>query len=137
MAKPGTLFKKGWAMRFGLDPDAGADALAYWIEQSSSDEWSFDDLERLIGVFLDDGRELRDFPPALARWATEVAGRRRTRPNRPGPKTDPKRDVAITILVDYLVGEGHSQREAMRLLGDGLSLSPKTIESCRRRTFAL
>ena len=87
-----------WIEKRPLDCRASPKVLAYWIEKSESDPWTFDDLSHLVGAFLDSGDQI---PTALEKWASEVAAKRRTRPARTGPTSDRTSDVriALTALV--------------------------------------
>ena len=131
MVKPNPVVQKQWIMRFPIRADADDATLDYWTEKSSSDTWTFDDLERLFGELIDADA---DPPPALARWSFERSAGRRSRPSRTGPKSNPKRDMGIMLCVELaMYGLGDSQRAAFRRIGAGLNMSPKAIESARRR----
>ena len=134
--------RKLWALRSPLDLDGESPVsrLAYWIEQSGRDPWTYDDLQRLIGELLDTGR---DPPPPLEHWAREVAAGRRNRPNRSGPKSDSRRDLIIRVLVEMMSGEEAfdgqfgfrkmTQKQAFKLIADALHKSPEAIAGARRR----
>ena len=136
MAEPGAWVKRGWALRTPLEPVASAGALAYWIEKSTGDPWTFDDLLRLIGGALD---EQRDLPTALERWAFEVATGRRARPIKRGPPSNHWNDAVVWAFVELLSGEGGSmsQAEAFRQVGDVIHRSPEAVASARRRARSM
>ena len=118
-----------------LESNPSDDALAFWIEKSSIDNWTFDDLERLVGELIDDADA--PIPPALNQWALECAAGRRARPNRRGPKPNRRRDIAIMLCVEIALGHfGDSQSAAFRRIGSGLNMSAKAVESARRRVWA-
>ena len=123
-----------WASRVPLDPDASPAALEFWIDKATSDEWAFADLQRLVGAYLDAGLTL---PPALLQWALETASGRHKVTMRRGPKHNPKRDAAIAATVELMTVEGMSQRAAFESLGAALRMSPKAIESARRRGWTV
>ena len=132
MVKPNPVIQKQWIMRGPIRADAGDATLDYWIEKSSVDEWTYDDLERLVGELIDDADA--PMPPALNQWALERAAGRRPRPSRTGPKSNPKRDVGIMLCVEIAMAHfGDSQRAAFRRIGDGLNMSPQAVETARRR----
>ena len=112
-----------------LFPDRRVKLLAYWLEQSETDEWTFDQLGELVGALMDAGEAV----PALDQWAREVAARRRTRPKRRGPKGDRTRDFTVAALVHTLSRAGMSGRTAKRLLANTLHQSEEAIESARAR----
>ena len=106
--------------------------LAYWIEMSERDPWTFDDVGDLLAAMLDSGE---DVPPRLDAWAREVASRRRSRPTPSGRRrADRSEDARIVLLlVMYTRLFGDSRREACRIIGRGLHKSPEAIESAWRR----
>ena len=121
------LINKYWGFRRPLEPDASDSALAFWIEKSNSDEWSFDDLGRLLGTMLDDGLTPA---PALALWAYEVAAKRRARPTRTGPKSNPRKDIYIATFSALIQStSGMSERAANRRVGAKLNMSPEGVRS--------
>ena len=123
------IAKKYWVLRLPLEPDAGASVLAFWIEKSKSDEWTFDDLGRVLGAMLDDGLTP---PRPLALWACEVAAKRRARPTRTGPKSDPKKDAIIGAFTELLLATDKaitSERAAIRKVGAVLGKSPEGVKS--------
>ena len=113
-----------------LFPDRRNKLLAFWIEKSETDDWTFDQLCDLIGaVIIDAGEEV----PALNQWALEVAARRRKLPTRTGPKGDRVRDFDIAAIVEILSECGMSKRAAKRTLADVYHKSEEAIESARAR----
>ena len=136
MADPGGFARYLWEEKMPL-PDAWAQhspsfhdrILAYWIEKSESDEWTFDQLRNLLGNMMDTDEPVL---PPLQRWAYEVAAGRRKCPTRRGPKGDRTRDAHIAARV-YILRKGMSQRAAERLLADELNMSPEAVASARRR----
>ena len=125
--------KRCWSFRTPIEPDASFAAYAFWIEKSRTDPWSWDDLSRAVGTALDNGLEL---PPPLARWAAEKAAERRPQPSQRRP-INPRRDAGIAAVVMLMVETGSSQSQAFHTIGDILGMSPKTIESARRRALTL
>ena len=119
-----------WGEKTRLDCGASPKVLAYWIAQSATDLWTFNDLSRLVGAFLDSGDKI---PTALEKWALEVAAKRRTRPARTGPKSDRKRDARIAAAVAILEDGGMKQKLAIDHIGRMLNKSPEGIKSARRR----
>lgn len=107
-------------------------ALAYWIEMSQCDPWTFDQLRDLLDSVMNSGETV---PPALDCWAREFAAGRLRRPRLRGRKrVNRYEDAQIVLLVVFLVELlGKSRREACRILGEGLNKSPETIESAWRR----
>ncbi len=144
MANPGAVARCDWGENFPLTdqwrrevspqtealfPDRRDKLLAFWIEKSETDDWTFDQLGDLVGAMIDAGEDV----PALDRWAREVAARRRKRPTRTGPKGDRTRDFHIAALVEILSRSGMSQRAAKRLLKDTFHMSEEAVESARAR----
>ena len=143
MANPGATVRWDWGEMVPLTdqwrcevspqtearfPDRRDRMLAYWIENSQTDQWTFDQL----GVLLDSMIGTETIPPALGLWAYEVAARRRKRPTRPGPKGDRTRDCRIAGIVHFLSG-AMSGRAAKRLIGKALHMSEEAVESARAR----
>ena len=127
------LIKKYWVLRLPLAPDAGGAVLAFWIEKSKSDEWTFDDLGRALGAIIDDGLTP---PPALALWACEVAAKRRARPTRTGPKSDPKKDAILATFTALLQAkDATSERAAVRKVGGLPGMSAEGVRSAGRRAW--
>ena len=116
-----------------LDAGASAPVLAYWIAQSESDSWTYDDLVRLIGVHLDSGQPM---PEALEQWTREVAAGRRARPARPGRKSDRTSDVriALTALVCKKLF-GSTLEEVHKIVPQAISFDGFT--SARKRGWKL
>ena len=108
--------------------------LAYWVEKSESDPWTFHQLQELLGSMIDAGERV---PAALQSWANEVASGRRREPRRTGPKGDRTKDCWIAAGVHILSKCGMSQREVKRQMGRVLSKSEEAIESARRRGLAV
>lgn len=104
--------------------------LAYWIEMSATDEWTFAQLQALLADFLDAGEPV---PTTLQAWANDVAIGRRRGPSRRGPKGDRTRDARIAAAVHILSEAGMSERAAKRLLSGALHKSEEAIESARAR----
>lgn len=104
--------------------------LVFWIEQSEADEWTFEQLQALLGRMVDTGEPV---PTALQRWAFEVAVGRRTAPRRTGPKSDRTRDARTAGAVEFLKSGGRSQRAATKVVADALGVSYEAAESARRR----
>ena len=130
MDNPGGWAKFLWGEKVPLDSGASATVLAYWIEKSESDPWTFDDLTHWLGVFVDNGKHP---PPALGQWACEVAAKRRTRPARTGPQSDRTGDARIAVAVAILEDGGMKQKLAIDHIGRMLNKSPEGIKSARRR----
>ena len=105
-------------------------ALAYWIDMSRDDPWTFDQLGDLVGALMDVGESV----PALDQWAREVASRRVERPNPKGRKrVDRSEDARIVFAIVGLTLFGKSRREACRIIGEVLHKSPEAVESAWRR----
>ena len=112
-----------------LFPDRRDRMLAYWLEQSETDPWTFDELGELLGAMMDAGESV---PPALDQWAREVAARWRNRPTRTGPKGDRTRDFRIAGMV-HALSSAMSGRAAKRLIGESLHMSEEAVEGARAR----
>ena len=119
-----------WGEQFPLTPDNSASALAFWINKSATDPWTFGDLKRLLGQLMDDGLAI---PPALDAWAREVAAGRREAPRRTGPKGDRTRDFRIAGVVAMLQDFGMSQRAAVQFVARTTGKSAQAVHSARRR----
>ncbi len=122
-----------WACRKPLAPDATPAAIEVWIAKAATDEWAYADLQRLTGEFLNAGLDL---PPVLLQWALEAAAGRRPPPVKRGPKFNirrVRRDVAIAATVELMRADGMTQSAAFDLIGQELNMSPKAVESARRR----
>ena len=122
-----------WAFREPLALDAAPAAIEVWIAKAATDEWAYADLQRLTGAFLDAGLTL---PPVLQQWALEAAAGRQPPPVKRGPKHNirrVRRDVAIAATVELMRAEGKTQRAAFDRVGAALNMSPKAVESARRR----
>ena len=136
MVDPGAVASCAWADmvpftdRWPGNPDSRDRTLAYWIEKSESDEWSFTQLQQLLGQIVDTGG---DIPDALQRWANEVASNRRKLQKRTGPKGNRTRDAWIAAFVDIATEAGLSQRAAAQYIGRVLGMSAEAVVSARRR----
>ena len=108
-------------------------ALPYWINKAEHDPWAFRQLGDLAAVILDAGDRL---PAPLSAFATEVLRGARERPKR--WRSDPSRDARIAgmVLAMHDLG-GMSQRQACRIVGEALRMSPEAVESARRRGLAV
>ena len=105
--------------------------LAYWLRMAESDPWTFDQVGDLLGAMLDSGE---DVPPCLDTWAREVASRRRSRPRPKGRRrTDRADDSHVALQVRALAMMTGSRREACRIVGGWLAMSPENVESAWRR----
>ena len=121
-----------WAAIWGrLPPSHAAPALFYWIAQAEDDAWTFDQLQSLAAGVIEAGEPL---PPLLAEFVAAVLrGERQRPPPKQGPKADIERDFQMAAAVRWLTARGVKQREAFRRLGPVFNVSPKTVESARRR----
>ena len=108
-------------------------ALAYWIGQSESDEWAFDQLDTLRETMA----SRYESAPALDLWAREVADGQRKRPTRRGPKVKRSRDVRIATVVRLLSDNGMSERAVKRMLARALHKGEEGIESARGKGRAV
>ena len=144
MANPGAVARYDWGEKFQLTdqwrcdvspqtealfPDRRDKLLAFWIERSETDDWTFEQLRELLGAMMNAGESV---PPALDQWAREVAARRRKRPTRTGPKGDRTRDFRIAGMV-HALSSAMSGRAAKRLIGESLHMSEEAVEGARVR----
>ena len=117
---PGLSACRAWVLRERLpdhwariDPDQRDRALAFWIRASETDEWTFEQLRDLVGAAMDVG----ETTPALDQWAREVTARRRRKPTRTGPKSNPQSDYRLMAAVEIrrlVFGEtDHAARRAV------------------------
>ena len=113
-----------------LFPDRRDEMLAYWIEMSETDEWTFEQLQALLADILDADEPV---PTALQAWGNGVATGLRQSPSRRGPKGDRTRDARIAAFVHILSEAGVSQRATKRVLAQALGKSEEAIESARAR----
>ena len=105
-------------------------ALAYWIEMSRDDLWTFDQLGYLVGVVMDASESV----PMLDQWARDVASLRLPRPKPQGRKrVDRSEDALIVDAIAVFTLFGNSRREACRIIGEVLHKSPEAVESAWRR----
>ena len=146
MVDPGAVARCDWADKIpladqwrrevspqteALFPDRRNKLLAFWIEKSETDDWTFDQLSDLVRAMIDAGEEV---PALLNQWALEVAARWRKLQTRTGPKGDRVRDFEIAVMVELLSEWGSmSKRAAKRMLAGELHKSEEAIESARAR----
>ena len=106
--------------------------LRFWLRAAREDEWTFEELRRLIGWMIDEGRPL---PETLQAWANEVAaGRLFFDQTRTGPKTDHRSDYQM--LVGAVIGTewfGWSGRKAQGELAKLYHCSPSTARDAVKR----
>ncbi|MCY4002492.1 MAG: hypothetical protein OXF33_02110 [Rhodospirillales bacterium] len=132
---PGEWAALHWGMRtpfvrqWALGASSNEDILAFWIRASEYDEWSFEQLQQLLESLLDE-----EIPDSLSRWGLEVATKRRTTPNRRGPKGDRGTDFELAFEVTWRHEvDGSSLRSLYREIGDRINRSPEGVESAVKR----
>ena len=103
-------------------------ALDYWIAKAARDPWAYGQLLDLAAQLVETGEDM----PAALRSFMLAHLRGKSAPPK-GWKSDPTQDVRIAALVHVMGQLGIAQREAFGIIGNALNLSPKTIESARRR----
>ena len=118
-------FGETWA---GLTGPARESVLGYWIRKAARDPWAFRQLLTLAAELEEAGEEkpeeLRAFMLAYLRGESAAPK---------GWKSDPREDVRIAFMVQFLTEHGISQNAAWQLIGEALNKSPKTVESAQRR----
>ena len=117
----------------GLSLNGGVTFSRSGFEPQSRTSGHSSRLRELLDSLIDKG----DIPPPLQQWAIEVAARRRSRPTRRGPKSDPRGD--FRMWVDAILRKelkGMSLRAAYREISaesKHKNLSPEAVESAVRR----
>ena len=113
--------------RSTADTDA---ALRFWLRAAEHDDWTFRQLQKLLGAILDEGQPV---PASLQAWANEVAAGRRDEPKRTGPKTDHRRNYQMLVGVAILEWSGLSERRTYRELGKLYHCSPEAARDAVKR----
>ena len=72
-------------------------ALAFWLEASNVDKWTFDELKTLLRECRAAGR----VPPILADWGLAVAAEQTYPPIRPGRQTNYAEDLHVMMAVVF------------------------------------
>lgn len=112
------------------DRDGRERTLRFWLRAAEHDDWTFQELRRLIGWMIDEGQPV---PAALQAWANEVAAGRRSEPTRTGPKTDHCRDYQMLFGATIMELLGWSRRRAYGKLGEIYHCSPQAARDAVKR----
>ena len=120
-------FVKQWSL---MSDGSRAQVLDFWIRAPEFDEWTFGQLQELLGSLL----EVDDIPPALERWSLEYSARRRKVPVRRGRKGHPSEDflMAFEAMLRHHV-DGEPKRAIYEDMS-GRTMPP--ARSARRRYVA-
>ena len=112
---------------------SGAGArLACWIRVAERDEWTFDQLRRLLANLHAAGA---DVPAALQEWALDVAAGFRRRPSRSGPKGNRTQDFALAVEALWRNQRGESKRAIERDLARRIHRSEDAVRVAIKRGY--
>ena len=122
-----------WTEVSRASEEDGERLLDCWIDAAERDEWTFDQLCRLLAKLRAVGE---DVPTALREWAVDVVAGCRVRPSRPGPKGNREQDFELACeSVARRLFDGESKRSIERDFSRRIHRTEDAVRAAIKRGF--